>query len=178
MTFTPWEQTLQVFPELSDWILLLLSPVLMHLADPRKGVKVVMVLSLGMFFVAIINLLYTEPRPFWVSSDVKGYYCALGYANPEYVLTMLTTTYFYTVIQYSHRSGSYIVNGIYGLGCVLVFLECLSGLYLGITFIHQLITTLCYSFLIVALAILFDHPLAIIAYRSAFDYNKNRLHSM
>ena len=172
------EPFFQVFAGLSDWILLLLAPVLVHFGDPRKGVKVVMVLSLGMFAVSLVNLVYAEPRPFWVSDRVHGYRCALGYANPDFVLTMLTTAFFYPSFQYLSHYPAILFRCWLGFGCGLVFVTCLSLLYLGVTFLHQLIITLCYAFLIVTLALIFDRPLAIVAYRSAFRYKDNRVHSM
>lgn len=172
------EPFFQFFGSLSDWILLVLSPVLMHFFDPRQGVKVVMVLCLNMFAMSLVNLIYAEPRPFWVRYDVNGYKCALGYANPDFVVSMLSTAFFYTSFQYMRDVHRTLFRCWLALGCGLVGVTCLARMYLGTTFLHQLITTLCYALLVVTLALIFDRPLAIVAYKSAFRYKEHRVHSM
>jgi hypothetical protein len=137
-----------------------------------------MVLSLGMYLLTLVNLLYGEPRPFWVSSGIHGYKCAKGYASPDNMLGMLVCVYFYTVLQYTKQAGNLLQRAALALGAVLVFGNSLAQMYEGMLYLHQVVTTLCYCFLIVSLSLIFDKQLSHIAYVSAFRYKENRVHSM
>lgn len=177
-SYHTWHSFFSLLASLKDWVLLLVSPVVMQWGDPRRGVKVVMVLSLGMYLLTLVNLIYGEPRPFWISSSVKGYQCAKGYASPDYMLAMLTCVYFYCAFQYALNARIMLQRTIWMLGGVFVLGTSLAQMYEGVIYLHQIVTTLCYCFLIVSLSLLFDKQLSHIAYVSAFRYKENRVHSM
>ena len=177
-SYNTWHSFFNLLASLKDWVLLLVSPVVMHWGDPRRGVKVMMVLSLGMYLLTLVNLIYGEPRPFWISSGVEGYQCAKGYASPDYMLGMLACVYFYCVLQYARKASIALQRTAWVLGGVLVLGASLAQMYEGVIYLHQVITTLCYCFLIVSLSLLFDKQLGHIAYVSAFRYKENRVHSM
>lgn len=173
-----WNSFFYVLANWSDWIILVVAPVVMQFGDPRKGVKVVMVLTLGMYLLSIVNMIYGEPRPFWLSSHVKGYKCSKGYSNPNYTLGMLTCAYFYCTFQYYKHLQLSIQRALLAFGCFLVLVVSIAQMYEGVTFLHQIVITLCYCFLIVTLTMIFDKYLSHIAYVSAFRYKDNRVHSI
>jgi hypothetical protein len=64
-----------------------LFPALFHLFNPKKGMKCIMFFCFAGFFTQIINLAYSEPRPYWVYSNIdvlkpEFFHCERGYGCP------------------------------------------------------------------------------------------------
>jgi len=162
----------------SEWVLLMLCPVLYHCVEQRTAVKVVLVLCMALYSNSILNMIYCEPRPFWVKAAITGEICPEGYASPSDNLTTFTVAYFYTAILLIHDSGFYIRYVVYSLGVSLTFLISLGQVYLGVLFVHQAVTTLCFAFMFLVIAITLDSLLTKIVKISAFSYTSNRVNTV
>lgn len=162
----------------SEWVLLLLSPVLYHCVAQRTAVKVVLVLCMAQYCNSIVNMIYCEPRPFWVKAGITGEICLEGYASPSDNLTTFTVAYFYTAVFLLQSCGFYLRYALYSLGLVLTFLLGLGQVYLGVLFIHQALTTLCFAFMFLVIAVSIDFFLDKIVKVSAFSYYTNRVNTV
>jgi len=162
----------------SEWVLLMLSPVLYHCVEQRTAVKVVLVLCMSLYCNSLVNMIYCEPRPFWVKAGITGEICPEGYASPCHDLTIFTVAYFYTAVLLLNGRGFYLRYAVYSLGIALTFLLSLGQVYLGVLFIHQAVTTLCFSYLLLVIAITLDFFLDKIVKISAFSYASNRVNTV
>lgn len=162
----------------SEWVLLLLSPVLYHCIARRTAVKIVLVLCMALYCNSIVNMIYCEPRPFWVKAGITGEICPEGYASPSDNLTTFTVAYFYTAILLLRNCGFYLRYALYCVGSAVAFLLGLGQVYLGVLFVHQALTTLCFAFMFLVIAVSIDFFLDKIVKISAFSYSINRANTV
>ena len=162
----------------SDWVLLMLPPVLYHSFNPKIAVKVTLVLCMSLYIDSIINMIYCEPRPFWLLSDITGQICPEGYASPAPELTMFNVAYFYTAIQLTRDMDIYVQFGVYSVGAAVTLLLAFGFVYLGVLFVHQAIMTVCFDFMYLTMCLTIDSVLTRITKVSAFGYTSNRVNTV
>jgi len=148
------EYPMQAFTFLgSELFFLLVMPALYWSIDPVIGFRAGMMLILSGGLNSVFKMLFHTPRPFWVDSNVRAYSSETSFGMPS-----------------GHSQNSAAIWGIiaatirskwaYILAVVLVFFIGLSRIYLGVHFLHDVLTGWLAGILIILLYIKFEAPVS------------------
>lgn len=148
------EYPMQAFTFLgSELFFLLVMPALYWSIDPVIGFRAGMMLILSGGLNSVFKILFHTPRPFWVDSNVRAYSSETSFGMPS-----------------GHSQNSAAIWGIiaatirskwaYILAVVLVFFIGLSRIYLGVHFLHDVLTGWLAGILIILLYIKFEAPVS------------------
>mmetsp|Transcript_26092 Transcript_26092/g.46344 ORF Transcript_26092/g.46344 Transcript_26092/m.46344 type:complete len:378 (-) Transcript_26092:34-1167(-) len=154
-------------------IILILGPALYHIENPRRGVKVILISCFTIYAQCLLELIYSEPRPFWVSPDIHAFNCEVGFGHPSSLILHTTLFYYYAYFQICHSN---FTTGV--LFIVWIFILAFSRVYSGNSFIHQVISSLCLSFFLIVLILASDDWLNSLVYKSAFNYRRYRKYTV
>lgn len=155
------------------WVFLGLSPFLLHCVDPLKGLKIVLVTGFAMYCEGVLGLIYYEPRPVWVRSDIHMSFCEGGFGMPSATTVLFSVLAVYLLVQYMHATNYTKVLAYVSIVIISLLLG-FSRVYLGDNFPHQIVITLCYVFVYVTAALALDQTFTKLIKKSAFDYAKNK----
>ena len=158
--------------------LIVVFPTLYHFYDSRKAIKITMVVCIAMYLNSFLALIYIEPRPFWVTSDITGEICESGFGNPVQEIMLVTILSVYTsYVLVKHRS---LLEQIiaYTVCVSIITLYFTSAMYLGENFPHQCIVTICFAFIYLTSAFALDKYITNLSFKCCFDYTKNRKNSV
>ena len=128
------------------------------------------------FLGNLIAIILQEPRPFWYSSKINSELCTEGYGNPSQSTIISASILPILFIELFHKN-----RFRYFAYTILIFIIItisFSGLYLGDNFIHQVIASLFYSFVIVTFYFTFSNQLSDLCLKSCSNYYKNRIFMM
>jgi hypothetical protein len=155
-------------------LLLVIFPAVFNLYESKKAIKFIFINCTGMYFCSVVALVSKEPRPYWPDSSIVGINCQNGYACPflELFITTILCIY-YCVKLFDAEKVKYKVLA-YTLTFVLSSLIAVAGMYLGLSYPHQIFITYCclYVYLISVLA--FDEDISTLIKSSCFNYKMNR----
>ena len=56
---------------------------LLKFTQRARAFYYIMVVTVMVFIMNVFKLSYHDPRPFWVSSNIKAYGCSMQYGNPS-----------------------------------------------------------------------------------------------
>jgi len=148
------EYPMQAFTFLgSELFFLLVMPALYWSIDPVIGFRAGMMLILSGGLNSVFKMLFHTPRPFWVDSNVRAYSSETSFGMPS-----------------GHSQNSAAIWGIvaatirrkwaYILAVLLIFFIGLSRIYLGVHFLHDVLTGWLAGILIIMLYIKFEAPVS------------------
>jgi hypothetical protein len=160
-------QTLTVLAQ--SEILLILGPALYHIENPRRGVKIILISCFTIYLQCLLELIYSEPRPFWLSSDIRAFSCEKGFGHPSSLILHTTLIYYYAYFQIFKGS---CINGV--LLTVWILILSISRVYSGNNFIHQVVSSLALCFFLIVFILASDDWLNSLVYKSAFNYQRYR----
>jgi membrane-associated phospholipid phosphatase len=119
------------FLGLEDFFFLVL-PLVYWSVDAGLGLKIAFILALSNNLQGILKLLFADPRPYWVSAQVKGFVAEGTFGIPS-----------------AHAQSAIALWGImaagihkrwaWSLAFILAFLIGFSRIYLGVHFIHDVL---------------------------------------
>ncbi|CAD8192945.1 unnamed protein product [Paramecium octaurelia] len=72
--------------------------------DALIAVKILYTSYLSVFLVAFLQLIYSDPRPFWMDEKLVTSLCIPSYGNPSSFVCQLAFTLFYTVYCYKTKN--------------------------------------------------------------------------
>jgi hypothetical protein len=154
-------------------ILLVLGPALYHIENPRRGVKIILISCFTIYLQCLLELIYSEPRPFWISSDIRSFSCEQGFGHPSSLILHTTLIYYYAYFQIFQGS---CINGV--LLTVWIIILSISRVYSGNNFIHQVVSSLALCFFLIVLILASDDWLNSLVYKSAFNYRRYRKYTI
>ena len=148
------EYPMQAFTFLgSELFFLLVMPALYWSIDPVIGFRAGMMLILSGGLNSVFKMLFHTPRPFWVDADVKAFSSETSFGLPS-----------------GHSQNSAAIWGIiaatirakwaYIAATLLVFFIGLSRIYLGVHFLHDVLTGWLAGILIILVYLKFETPIA------------------
>jgi hypothetical protein len=75
---------------------------------------------MGYYILTFLKLIYKNPRPFWLDSEIHGFRCRFDFGGPSYHLYTLTTFWAYNIIMYRMKYADppinkKIVNLLFGI---------------------------------------------------------------
>lgn len=112
----------------------ILVPIFFWFVRPATGIRLLGMLLFSSFSNSFFKLWMTEPRPFWVSSEIKGYVYETSYGLPSGHSQNAVTIWGY--LAYVFRGlGWWVIPG----ALVLMSLLCFSRLVLGVHFPQDII---------------------------------------
>lgn len=152
---------------------LLVSVVIYHTCEPTRAIKFCVVTSTGMYLASVINIVYAEPRPYWVYGHISTHTCNKSFATPSYHLVVVQMCAGYILVEFTlrRRLKAVFAGGFGALLGLLYFGE----LYLGNLFPHQIAMTLVFCYVYLTGSLMADQTISQIVRRSCFNYRKNRL---
>jgi hypothetical protein len=108
--------------------------------DSLIAFKSAIMTCFGLYIITFLKLLYKDGRPFWLSSDVKGYECVFDFAGPGYHLYIITFFWSYNIVMYCMKYSEKVnYTLVYGLFALIFLVACwiiIAGLYTGTIFIY------------------------------------------
>ena len=148
------EYPMQAFTFLgSELFFLLVMPALYWSIDPVIGFRAGMMLILSGGLNSILKMLFLTPRPYWVDSGVRAYSSETSFGMPS-----------------GHSQNSAAIWGIiattirkkwaYVFAVLLVFFIGLSRIYLGVHFLHDVLTGWLAGVLVVLLYLKLEAPVS------------------
>ena len=148
------EYPMQAFTFLgSELFFLLVMPALYWSIDPVIGFRAGMMLILSGGLNSVFKMLFHTPRPFWVDADVKAFSSETSFGLPS-----------------GHSQNSAAIWGIiaatirakwaYIAATLLVFFIGLSRIYLGVHFLHDVLTGWLAGILIILVYLKFETSIA------------------
>ncbi len=148
------EYPMQAFTFLgSELFFLLVMPALYWSIDPVIGFRAGMMLILSGGLNSILKMFFHTPRPFWIDSDVRAYASETSFGMPS-----------------GHSQNSAAIWGIiaatvrtrwaYIIAILLVFFIGLSRIFLGVHFLHDVLTGWLVGILIILLYLKLETPVA------------------
>ena len=158
--------------------LLVVFPIMYHFYDARVSMKITMVVCIAMYIYSFLALIYIEPRPFWVTSEIKGEICQSGFGEPALELMLVTILFIYTVTEIVRKLRIRYQIAAYTACVALISLYTTSAMYLGEHFPHQCIVTICFSFIYLISAFALDKYIKELSMKCCFGYNENRKNSI
>lgn len=155
-------------------IIVLILPILYNCIDTVITFKITIVTCHVLYLYSFIAVLFTEPRPYWVHSNIKGINCQDGFGTPseEVLLAMVFYTCFIIeVIERNYKALRYFCFILVALWiCLLAYTE----MYLGENFPHQIAVTLCLGYIYLTVVLSLDSFISNISLTSCYYTNKNR----
>lgn len=134
----------QLVTMISQPLVIMVLVVIIMFGEVKKkhSFNVVMFLLFNIYLITLLKSFYSDPRPFWSTSDVKSLanYCPSQFGNPSGHSWFATVISFILVFKYFpslNRPLSLIIIGL------LVILVPLSRLYLGAHSLNQVILGVC-----------------------------------
>ena len=137
----------------SELFFLLVMPALYWSIDPIIGFRAGMMLILSGGLNSILKIFFHTPRPFWVDSRVRAYSSETSFGLPS-----------------GHSQNSAAIWGIiaatirgkwaYFIAIALVFFIGLSRIYLGVHFLHDVLTGWLAGIIIILLYLKLESPVA------------------
>jgi hypothetical protein len=173
-----WEtHSLTVFFKLvhylgSPYVLLVGISVLYHLGNPASAIKIGVVSSTAQYLHSLMNLIYCEPRPYWVYGHIKALDCSKGFGNPSPQVVTLATFCFYSICEYI--KSKYLRTVCFIAALLLLLLMGLAEVYLGDYFPHQIVVSMVLSYIFIVASLAFEERLNNLVHKSSFDYFRNR----
>ena len=112
----------------------ILVPVFFWLVRPGTGIRLLGILLFSSFSNSFFKLWLTEPRPYWVNSDVKAYVYETSYGIPSGHSQNAVTIWGYLAYVFRAR-GWWVMAG----AVLLMAVICFSRLVLGVHFPQDII---------------------------------------
>ncbi len=112
----------------------ILVPIFFWFVQPAIGIRLLGILLFSSYSNSFFKLVLTEPRPYWVSSEIKGYVFESSYGIPSGHSQNAVTIWGYLAYAFRKRGAMVFVPAI-----VLISLICFSRLVLGVHFPQDII---------------------------------------
>ena len=158
----------------NEKILIVALPCLFNLIDPVKTFKITIVSCHSMYLYSFVGVLFTEPRPYWIHTDIDGVNCEAGYGAPCKELVFSMIFYLYIIIELFQRPRHQLRSYLYVIASLYICLVGYSELYLGENFIHQIVLTLSVAYVYLILVLATDVYIQRISLNSSFFTPRNR----
>ena len=156
-------------------IVIFALPMLYNIIESTIIMKVTIVCTHTLYLYTLFAVIFTEPRPYWVRSEIKGINCENGFGSPaeEVLFSMVFLLYCIIELIEGKIRHSYLVL-LYVVASLWILLLCFSELLLGENFIHQIFLTLCVGYVCFTMILLMDIYISQLASISSFYNDKNR----
>lgn len=156
-------------------ILIFVLPALYNIVDSVIIMKITIVSTHTLVLYTILAVMFTEPRPYWIRSEIDGINCENGFGSPAEEVLFSMVFYLYCIIELIEGKikQRYLVL-LYILAAVWILLLSFAELFLGENFIHQVFLTICVGYVYFTMLLLMDIYISQLAFISSFYNEKNR----
>ena len=159
--------------------------LLYYLFHPFRALKIVVMLSLGSYFITLLRMIYSAPRPFWYEV-VEIPSCLVSYASPS--ISIFATMFFISLfmIQYieaKKKENIVISTKMKVLGYVFIFFLFFIIVFLHIitklNFIYQQFFALNLCFIMITIILDIDvsiHNYLLECFKNPYKTRKYKIH--
>ncbi|OMJ74794.1 hypothetical protein SteCoe_26210 [Stentor coeruleus] len=158
----------------SQSIIVIILPILFNILDPVVTFKICIVSCHLLYLQSFLALIQTDPRPYWVHTNIRGINCENGYGSPSEETLFSLVFYLYIIIEIFEKKRSNIRYFLYFIASIWISLIGYSEIYLGENFLHQIIFTMSIGYIYLTIALSLDVYISQIALVSSYYDNKNR----
>jgi len=148
------EMPMQAFTFLgSELFFLLIMPALYWSIDPVIGFRAGMMLVISGGLNSALKIFFHTPRPYWVDSRVKAFSSETSFGMPS-GHSQNSASIWGMVAESVHKRSAIVI------GIIVVFLIGLSRIYLGVHFLHDVLTGWLIGTLIILLYLKMEKSIA------------------
>lgn len=151
-------------------------------SDSLISYKTTMCYCIGVYMITMLQLLYIEPRPFWVNADINipNGYCPISYAMPDQgtfnIIFFLSYTAFMQLYKYKRpdqrKSWQYRLAFFLIISFEIVYIAIHA--FFGLNFMFQQFFSLLYTTIFLTVCINFDQEIMWLAETSGFISQTSR----
>lgn len=133
-------------------------------SDSLISYKTTMCYCIGVYLITMLQLLYTEPRPFWVNENINlpNGYCPISYAMPDQgtfnIIFFLSYTVFMQLYKYKRpdqrKPWQYRICFFLIIAFEIVYI--VIHAFFGLNFMYQQFFSLLYTVIFLTVCINFD----------------------
>ena len=157
-------------------IIIFMLPGLFNIFEPVVTMKITIVSTHALYLYSLFAVILTEPRPYWIHSEIEGITCKNGFGSPsEEVLFSMIFSLYIIIELFEGRLKQSLTGTLYIISSTWILLICFSVLFLGVNFVHQIFLTLCIGYVYLTIVLLLDFNLSHLSLISCYYNNKNRL---
>ena len=124
----------------SEDFYLIFLPLIYWCVDAAAGIRVGFILFAGAAFTEIFKMSFHGPRPYWVSTDIRGMASETGFGVPS-GHSQMSAGLWGMIAAYYRKTWVWVA------ALLLIFLIGLSRLYLGVHFPHDVLVGWTFGFL-------------------------------
>ena len=151
-------------------------PGLFNILEPVVTMKITIVSTHALYLYTLFAVILTEPRPYWMRSEIEGINCENGFGSPsEEVLFSLIFSLYLVIELCEGRLKKAYTTTLYVLSSAWILLIGFAVVFLGENFMHQVFLTLCIGYVYLTVVLLMDFYLNQLSLISCYYNNKNRL---
>lgn len=152
--------------------LVVVAPIIHNTLHPKTSSTIIIFSAIVHYLGNFLALILQEPRPFWYSSSIKGEICQKGYGNPCLTVLIMGTLLPILFIETFHTTKFRYF--IYPSVIIFIILSSFNGIYLGESFPHQVLITLCLNLALVTVYFSLARQISHICFVSCYGYKDNR----
>lgn len=149
------------------------------LYKPVFCVKVIVVHITSTSIVPLLQILFANPRPFWVSSDIYSIDCPNAYPYPS--LTAFTLPYLFLYAGYvitDEEDNPKYQRIFIGITVVIYLYITLTETYAGFLYLYQILLSLFYTILYYYVTLIYDKTIDKIVERSTVDIREAKRYTI
>lgn len=147
-------------------------------SDPLLAYKCTFLIQIQIFFVNILKVFSTIPRPYWIDHKMNVTICQLDYSGPSDHIWVGAQFYTYLILiffyKYAEDKNICFVSFLLALVYTFIGITAVSLFYLAQTFMFECLTGIIYSILIVITFIKLDKAIQRWCSKLCFDIYHSR----
>jgi hypothetical protein len=157
-------------------IIVFVMPGLFNILEPVVTMKITVVSTHALYLYTLFAVILTEPRPYWIHSEIKGIDCVNGFGTPsEKVLFSMIFSLYLIIELFEGRLKKIYLAILYIAASIWVLMVSFAIVYLGENFMHQIFLTICIGYVYLTMVLLLDFYIVKLSLISCYYNNKNRL---
>jgi hypothetical protein len=168
--------------EFSKWVarsgthyyLMVVLPFIFNIVESVIALKICIISSHMLYVYSAVAILFTEPRPYWEDTSVRGLNCDDGYGFPSEGILFGFIFYLSIIIELVDETKVVLRRFLYGSLAFWVFLISFCEMYLGENWPHQIGVTFGLGFIYMVCYLNLNVYISKISVSSTYYNNKNR----
>ena len=149
-------------------------------ADSLLAFKGSIVTAVGIYFMALLNLIYKDGRPFWNDSRISSYnHCIFSFASPSQNAFVAFFFNFYMLImgryKYAGETNKFVNAALITLIVILNLMVYMAGVINGSTYIYQSVIGTLSAFVYLVLCLIFEKEIHRWCEKTGFILQSSRM---
>lgn len=158
----------------THYFLLIVLPFIFNIIDSVVAIKICIVSTHVLYVYSLVAVLFTEPRPYWIDTAVKGLNCDDGYGFPSEGILFGFTFYLGIILETVDGHRTTLRKVLYTALGIWVILISFCEMYLGENWPHQIGVTAAIGYLYMIINLNLNTYISRISIISTYYNQKNR----